>query len=250
MNSNRFFILYMAKDPAFLFYPGDWLGGTMYMTMQQKGCYISLLMLQFNTGPFTIAQAEQVLSICFASDWDMIKSKFSTDGVFYWNERLKIEKELRQSFTNSRRINALGEKSKPKKDKAYAKHMNKHMEDENEDVNKDRKVLKKDAKIEFSYKVKLTQEEYDKLDAEYGNSLKVEAIEFLSSYKQEKGYTTKSDYLTIRRWVIDAVKKQKNGSNQTGNSAAPYRKPTGGELQAERLAESLRRLNRTGGENT
>lgn len=128
----------MAKDPAFLFYPGDWLGGTMYMTMQQRGCYITLLMLQFNTGPFTIAQAEQVLSICFASDWDMIKSKFNTDGIHYWNERLKNEKEVRQNFTNSRRINALSEKPKPKANKASAKHMHKHMEDENEDVNKDK----------------------------------------------------------------------------------------------------------------
>ena len=27
----------MAKDPAFLFYPGDWLGGTMGMTLEEKG---------------------------------------------------------------------------------------------------------------------------------------------------------------------------------------------------------------------
>ena len=29
----------MAKDPTFLFYTGDWLGGTMVLTRHQKGCY-------------------------------------------------------------------------------------------------------------------------------------------------------------------------------------------------------------------
>lgn len=38
----------MAKDPAFLFYPGDWLGGTMGMSLTQKGAYFHLLMVQFN----------------------------------------------------------------------------------------------------------------------------------------------------------------------------------------------------------
>jgi len=38
----------MAKDPAFLFYPNDYIGGTMGMTFEEKGAYIELLMLQFN----------------------------------------------------------------------------------------------------------------------------------------------------------------------------------------------------------
>jgi len=41
------------------------------------------------------------------------------------------------------------------------------------------------------------------------------AIEFLSGYIEEKGYKSKSHYLAIRRWVIDAVSKQKK---QTGFS--------------------------------
>ena len=65
----------MGKDPAFLFYPNDWLGGTMGMTFEQKGAYMELLMMQFNQGQFTEAQAKQVLSICL-SIWKMkIKMK-------------------------------------------------------------------------------------------------------------------------------------------------------------------------------
>jgi len=37
----------------------------------------------------------------------------------------------------------------------------------------------------------------------------------LSDYKIEKGYKTKNDNLTIRRWVIDAVKKNNVPVNQT-----------------------------------
>lgn len=175
----------MAKDPAFLFYPGDWLGGTMYMTMQQKGSYISLLMLQFNTGPFTLAQAEQVLSICFASDWEMIKNKFKTDGFNYWNERLALEKELRQKFTKSRRDNALGDKNKPKNKKASAKHMHKHMEDENEDENKDDYIKKDKECFELFWELyakKVGREKAIKSWSKLSEDEKVMALQHVTMY--------------------------------------------------------------------
>lgn len=121
----------MAKDPAFLFYPNDWIGGTMYFTFEQKGAYFELLMLQFNNnGKFTEAQAKQVLSIC-PSIWDSIKDKFKTDGTHFWNERLQLEIEKRKNFTESRRKNAKSIKT----ESAYAKHMPQHMENVN--VNED-----------------------------------------------------------------------------------------------------------------
>jgi uncharacterized protein YdaU (DUF1376 family) len=123
----------MAKDPAFLFYPGDWLGGTLGMTLEQKGCYLELLILQFNTGKFTEAQAKQVLSICFTVAWPMLKQKFKTDGIFFWNDRLQVEIERRKNFSKSRRDNALH----PKNKKASAEHMHKHMETETETKTKD-----------------------------------------------------------------------------------------------------------------
>jgi uncharacterized protein YdaU (DUF1376 family) len=125
----------MAKDPAFLFYPGDWQGGTMYMSHQVKGAYMDLMILQFNVGKFTLAQAEQVLSICFDVAWPMLKQKFVTDGEFFWNERLALEIEKRKKFTKSRRDNALGGKEGTKKSKASAEHMLQHMENEN--INED-----------------------------------------------------------------------------------------------------------------
>lgn len=57
-------------------------------------------------------------------------------------------------------------------------------------------------------KVTLTDEEYTKLINEYGEETAHKAIEFLDSYIAEKGYKSKSNYLAIRRWVIDAVSKR------------------------------------------
>lgn len=211
----------MAKDPAFLFYPGDWQGGTMYFDHQTKGAYIDLMVLQFNVGRFTEAQAKQVLSICFSVAWAMLKQKFETDGEFYWNERLRLEIEKRQNFTKSRRDNALGEK----KSKAYliasAEHMHKHMEDENINENKDNNVVKKTKKdraarppkIMVAPDVNLTQEEHDKLLIVHGGEFMNKVYNWFANYKIEKSYKTKSDYLTITRWVIDAVNKQTNGAN-------------------------------------
>lgn len=77
-----------------------------------------------------------------------------------------------------------------------------------EQRNKDNKVNKdKENKIAYAENVQLTESEYQRLVEEYGKELTDRSVEYLSSYKVEKSYKTKSDNLTIRRWVIDAAKK-------------------------------------------
>ena len=113
----------MAKDPAFLFYPGDWLGGTMGMTFEEKGAYLELLLYQFNNGKFTLASAKLVLSICSASAVEKVIQKFDTDGKYYWKQKLHDEIERRKKFTQSRRNNAKSNKCQKKTKEAYAQHM-------------------------------------------------------------------------------------------------------------------------------
>ena len=43
----------MAKDPALLFYTGDFLVGTITMNYEQRGKYITLLCLQHQQGFLT-----------------------------------------------------------------------------------------------------------------------------------------------------------------------------------------------------
>ena len=57
--------------------------------------------------------------------------------------------------------------------------------------------------------VLLTDEELQKLTAEYGDILTLEAITFLDEYIEEKAYKSKSHYLAIKRWVIEAVQDRK-----------------------------------------
>ena len=43
----------MSKDPAILFYTGDFITGTLTMTDDQRGKYILLLCLQHQKGRLT-----------------------------------------------------------------------------------------------------------------------------------------------------------------------------------------------------
>ena len=83
--------------------------------------------------------------------------------------------------------------------------------DKEKDIEKEHKkpVPTKKKYGEFQ-KVTLTDEEYTKLINEYGEETAHKAIEFLDSYITEKGYKSKSNYLAIRRWVIDAVSKRQS----------------------------------------
>lgn len=107
----------MAKDPAFLFYPGDWQGGTVTMSRHLKGCYIDLLVAEFNSGPLSLEEIKTVLGTDFAA-WGSLSKKFKTtdDGRFF-NEKLESEKAKRATFTQkqteriSKRWNKSGIKS-------------------------------------------------------------------------------------------------------------------------------------------
>jgi hypothetical protein len=75
-------------------------------------------------------------------------------------------------------------------------------------TNKNEKNEKKEKNIYGTYEnVLLTDEEVEKLKAEYPEDWD-KAIEILSAYIVEKGYKSKSHYLSIRRWCIKAAREQ------------------------------------------
>ena len=95
----------MAKDPAFLFYPNDYIGGTMGMTFEEKGAYIELLMMQFNRGHMEGRMIGQTVGQL----WDTIQDKFVQDDKGLWyNVRLEEEQNKRKAFTDSRKNNLKG----------------------------------------------------------------------------------------------------------------------------------------------
>lgn len=125
----------MAKDPAFLFYPGDYISGTMHLDFECKGAYIDLLMLQFQKGHMTLHMIRHMLGHKYEHIWSQISDKFQEKDGKYWNERLRKEKENRSNYCKSRKRNRNSHKHTPS-------HMSRHMEDEDEDINEDENVLK------------------------------------------------------------------------------------------------------------
>lgn len=95
----------MAKDPAFLFYPGDFIAGTMHLDLECTGGYMKLLMLQFQKDRMTLHMIKHMLGDKHSYVWPLISDKFKCKDGFYWNERLRVEKEKRLSYTESRRKN-------------------------------------------------------------------------------------------------------------------------------------------------
>jgi len=191
----------MAKDPAFLFYPGDYIGGTMGMTFEEKGAYMDLLMMQFNQGHMTSRMIAQVVGQL----WDNIKHKFKIDNDgLYYNERLDIEKEKRKSFVESRKNNISGNNqySKVRKKRGHTtKHMTSHMEDVN--INEDKDITTKTTttkKKKYLDSVLLSDEEYRTLGEKLGDINRKKYIESLDCYIGSKGKKYKSHYKTILAW--------------------------------------------------
>jgi len=132
------------KDPAFLFYPNDWLGGTMGMTFEEKGAYMDLLMMQFNRGHMTSHMIGQTVGQL----WVNIQDKFTKDDKgLYYNERLEEEQRKRKAYSDSRRNNKTGKNQHSLKEKKVG-HMTSHMEDE--DVNENKDINKGEIKFHYT----------------------------------------------------------------------------------------------------
>ena len=74
---------------------------------------------------------------------------------------------------------------------------------------------------EFQH-VLLSDDECNKLANEYGVNVRDKAITFLDEYIEEKGYKSKSHYLAIRRWVINAITEGKKGNSPRQASGNPF----------------------------
>jgi hypothetical protein len=72
---------------------------------------------------------------------------------------------------------------------------------------------KVNKKIEYRGNIFLLEKEHEELLKDFGKEEVDKSYDYLSSYKLEKSYKTKSDYLTIRRWVIDAIRKPNKTSS-------------------------------------
>jgi uncharacterized protein YdaU (DUF1376 family) len=87
----------MAKDPAFLFYPSDFLTGTMFMNNEQIGIYIRLLCSQHQHGGII----DKISFNTLVGENLIIKSKFIETETGFYNERLTSEMDKRNKKSNN-----------------------------------------------------------------------------------------------------------------------------------------------------
>jgi len=201
----------MAKDPAFLFYPGDYVSGTMGMTFEEKGAYMDLLMLQFNRGHMNTHMIQHTVGHL----WEQVKCKFIQDDLGLWyNVRLDIEKEKRKTFTESRRNN-IKSKNKTVENTSYESHMNNHMkhhmENVNENINKD--IIINKSKCTF-------EQVYEYMSLKIGkDDAKIEAEKFVNYY-ESNGWkvgknTMKSWTHAANNWITNTKQYAKGTTNNT-----------------------------------
>ena len=199
----------MAKDPAFLFYPNDWLGGTMGMTFEEKGAYMELLMLQFNRGHMT----NDMIGRTVGQLWVKIKDKFiqDLDGLFY-NERLDTEKDKRKSFTDSRKNNRNGVNQYTRKPKIKSGHVTKHttshMENEDRDVDKGYLVINNSIDFEIFWNLYDKREgratvkyKWDHIDFEDQSAIIDHVPKYVAATPDKKYRKLPLTYLNQKTWL-------------------------------------------------
>lgn len=86
-------------------------------------------------------------------------------------------------------------------------------------------------KLQFAEYVLLTEKEHQKLIDEYGENVTAKLIDKLNNHKGASGQKYKSDYHAIRKWVVDAVVKDKAPPQPSG--------PTETELAMQKLCEEM-----------
>ena len=142
----------MSKDPAFLFYSSDFLTGTLLMSMEQKGKFITLLCIQHQKGHMS---ERDMLQICGTYDEDIFdKFQKDSDGKFF-NERLKEEIDKRKSYSESRRNNRMKKEDVNNICLSYDVHM--ENENEIENIIKEKKVSRFEKPTLLELKTYMTE---------------------------------------------------------------------------------------------
>lgn len=106
----------------FPLYADKWIVGTRYLTLQQQGIYLQLLLLQFKKGPFTVEQATRATMPSSESehgDMDFVlDDKFEYADGKYCNQRMEEVREEQQEKSQKRLENM----EKARERKARSRH--------------------------------------------------------------------------------------------------------------------------------
>ena len=127
------------NPPAFQFYPQDFLTGVMYLTMEERGMYITLLSIQWSKNKIPKKRLGFILGIEWEEVPELVKEKFVDEGDYLINERLfKISEERRifveKQVLNGRKGGRPTKQLKPKISSLKKMKMKMKVENENKDI--------------------------------------------------------------------------------------------------------------------
>jgi hypothetical protein len=201
----------MSKDPAVLFYTSDFLSGTSFFSMAERGQYITLLCEQHQLNSIP---EKHLLEVCGSLICQVaLKFKRDTDGTYY-NERMRLESNKRKAFCQSRRESI----EKRYIRSTHVEHTKVRMENENEDriINKVKKEIKEKNIIPPPFE--LVQSYCEQ------RGTGIDAQSFIDHYEArgwefKRGQKMKDWQAAVRTW-------EKNGFNRQAqndkNTLGPY----------------------------
>ena len=220
----------MAKDPAFLFYPGDYLRDTQTLSEKAQVAYdrimcehmryicISQAQLKFFTKRLNEDELEELMFVLVEVDGGY-QIEWVADSI-----------NKRKAYSESRRNNRVGKKQKKRTNTStsYDNHMENEIEIEN--VNKDEDVIESEFEIlqypSFDDFWNLYDKKVDRTKAESKwNKLtqkeKEEAVEYIPAYKlaqpDKKFRRNPETFINNKTWQNEII----TNNGKTNNSRLP-----------------------------
>ena len=193
----------MANDPAFLFYPGDYLRDTQCLSEKTQVAYDRIMCEHMRNICITQKQLNfftKRLSEDEKEELEMILTKNSKGYQIEWVAESIVK---RRAYSESRRINRTG--TKKKICKTYDTHMDNEIEDVNEDKDKSKnKILFINSEYfdlnKFIIEIE-RNEKYILFDCEYYHEC---LINWSAEGKMKKDWIS-----TARTWMLRDVKDGK-----------------------------------------
>lgn len=187
----------MAKDPAILFYTGDFLNGCTGLTMEERGQYITILCLQHQLGHLS----EKTIRLSVGSiSVDVLNKLCIDDEGKYFNDRMDLEMEKRTQFINSRLINgSKGGRQKKPNGKPLGLATNNLRENEN---------INENNNVSLHNDYKILNEDFENFRRQYPGTKRGYEIEF-ENFKKKN-----DNWRTIVKTLSDRLNYQINCRNE------------------------------------
>jgi hypothetical protein len=179
-----------------------------------------------DTGMITINEEGQFI----LSKWNAYQECNSAERVRRFRERHEGATEaLPERYSNAK---VTGRSIEGEKDRGIEEENIRNIREEAFTASPQKKSSKEPKKQRGEFKnVLLTDSESRKLIEEYGEVKATMCVNFLSAYREEKGYKNKSDYLSIRRWVVRAVDEKPKAAETAADQIARLKRE--GRIRSE-----------------